>query len=310
MGDRLSTNQWMSTDAPLVSADGRYAAYLQDDANFVLCHATNGAADLGRPYWSAFGNAAGAVGGPRTGPHFYAVMQSDGNFVCYNGSGPTNQGAPYWATQTNRAAQAQYTAIMQTDGNFVLYAGTPSPGVPAIWASGTNWVSQGVTSGNRLTSDSNAGYVSAWITPTNALVSADGRFAAYLQLDGNLVLCHTTNGAPNPGQPYWSVFNNGGGHGNVGGGPHSAAMQADGNFVLYSGFPYVRGGASGSPYWATNTAADTNLYTAIIQTDGNFVVYYGAPTNDPSNPGSFRATWASNTPNWPPPVDTSANWLS
>jgi hypothetical protein len=153
MSDRLNTDQWMSTDAPLISADGRYAAYLQDDANFVLCHATNGAADLGRPYWSAFANAAGQVGGRHVGPHFYAVMQSDGNFVLYNGSGPASQGAPYWATQTNRSPQAQYTAIL-TDGNFVVYAGTPSavpgnPGVPAVWASHTEWVSQGVTSGDR-----------------------------------------------------------------------------------------------------------------------------------------------------------------
>ena len=131
----------MATDKPLISADGRFAAYLQDDANLVLCYTTNGAANLGEPYWSVFAKAAGQVRGPRTGPHYYAVMQSDGNFVLYNGPSPASQGPPYWATNTNRA-QGQYTAIMQTDGNFVVYAGTPSgdlrnPGVPAIWASNT-----------------------------------------------------------------------------------------------------------------------------------------------------------------------------
>ena len=132
MGDRLTTGQWMTTDAPLISANGLYAAYLQDDANLVLCYTTNGAADLSRPYWSAFANAAAAVGGPRTGPPYYAVMQADGNFVLYNGPNPGNQGPPYWATRTNRA-QDQFTIIMQNDANFVVYDGTGQP----IWASNT-----------------------------------------------------------------------------------------------------------------------------------------------------------------------------
>jgi hypothetical protein len=42
MSDRLTTDQWMATDAPLISADGRYAAYLQDDANLVLCYTAKG----------------------------------------------------------------------------------------------------------------------------------------------------------------------------------------------------------------------------------------------------------------------------
>ena len=46
MSDRLTTSQSMANDAALVSGDGRYAAYLQSDANLVLCYTTNGAADL------------------------------------------------------------------------------------------------------------------------------------------------------------------------------------------------------------------------------------------------------------------------
>jgi hypothetical protein len=132
MSDRLATSQWMSTDAPLISANGLYAAYLQDDANLVLCYTTNGAADLTRPYWSVFANAAGQVGGPRIGPPYFAVMQADGNFVLYNGPDPGSQGPPYWATGTNRA-QGQFTAIMQDDANFVLNDGSGQP----IWASNT-----------------------------------------------------------------------------------------------------------------------------------------------------------------------------
>jgi hypothetical protein len=81
MSDRLTTNQSMANDTPLVSADGRYAAYLQSDANLVLCHTTNGAPDLSRPYWSCAGNAVGNYvnGGQRLGTPYVATMQSDGN---------------------------------------------------------------------------------------------------------------------------------------------------------------------------------------------------------------------------------------
>src|SRR5690348_9348313 len=79
MSDRLTTNQSMANDAPLVSGDGRYAAYLQSDANLVLCYAKNGAADLSRPYWSCAANAGGNYvnGGRRQGAPYVAVMQSD-----------------------------------------------------------------------------------------------------------------------------------------------------------------------------------------------------------------------------------------
>jgi predicted lipoprotein with Yx(FWY)xxD motif len=273
MSDRLFAGQWMTTDAPLISANGRYAAYLQDDANLVLCYTTNGAADLSRPYWSVFANAAGQVGGPRTGPHYYAVMQSDGNFVLYNGPNPASQGPPYWATGTNRA-QGQYTAIMQTDGNFVVYDGSGQP----IWASNTEWVSWQVTSGDRLNTNQ-------WIVNDAAMVSADRRYAAYLQDDGNLVLCYTTNGAADLSRPYWSVFAHpasGQVRSQPSGPPYHAVMQSDGNFVLYDGRDP---GNSGPPYWATNTSRARGQFTAVMQTDGNFVVY----------DGTGQPIWASHT---------------
>ena len=100
-GDHLSTNQWIVNDAALVSADGRYAAYLQDDANLVLCLTTNRTPDLSRPYWSVFANpASGQVRSQPSGPPYHAVMQSDGNFVLYDGRDPGHSGPPYWARRT------------------------------------------------------------------------------------------------------------------------------------------------------------------------------------------------------------------
>ena len=123
-GDQLTTGQWMSTDAPLISANGLYAAYLQDDANLVLCQTTNRAADLSRPYWSVFANAGGQATGPHAGPHYFAVMQSDGNFVLYNGPSPGSQGPPYWASNTAHPQPTAAVATIRDDGTFAVLPGS------------------------------------------------------------------------------------------------------------------------------------------------------------------------------------------
>jgi hypothetical protein len=137
-GDRLTTNQWIVNDAALVSANSTYAAYLQDDANLVLCRTTNGSPDLSRPYWSVMAHPdSGQLRGQPSGPPYHALMQPDGNFVLYDGRDPGHCGPPYWATNTSRS-QGQFTAIIHNDGNFVVYQGDPSkPGTPAIWATNT-----------------------------------------------------------------------------------------------------------------------------------------------------------------------------
>ncbi len=230
----------------------------------MLCYTKNGAADLSLPYWSVFANAAARVGGPHAGPHYFATMQSDGNFVLYNGTGPSSQGPPYWATGTNRA-QGQFTAVIQNDGNFVLYDGAGKP----IWASNTVWVSQQVTSGNQLTTGQ-------WMTTDAPLISANGLYAAYLQDDANLVLCQTTDRAADISRPYWSVFANATGQvtGPHGGPHYFAVMQPDGNFVLYNG---PNPGSQGPPYWASNTAhPQPTAAVATIRDDGTFAVLPGS----------------------------------
>jgi hypothetical protein len=67
----------------------------------------------------------------------FAIMQSDGNFVLYHGSGPSNQGPAYWASNTV-LGPGQYFATMQSDGNFVLYHGSdPAHQGAAYWATNT-----------------------------------------------------------------------------------------------------------------------------------------------------------------------------
>ncbi len=67
----------------------------------------------------------------------FAIMQSDGNFVLYHGSGPANQGPAYWASNTV-LGPGQYFATMQSDGNFVLYHGSdPAHQGAAYWVTNT-----------------------------------------------------------------------------------------------------------------------------------------------------------------------------
>jgi hypothetical protein len=286
-GDRLTTQQWMSNGTALISANGTYAAVFQNNGALVLCHTTNSMPDLSREYWSALSSGHVQVRFPPTGPPFYAVMQSDGNFVVYDGWGPPNQGLPYWATNTSRS-QGQFTAVIQNDGNFVVYEGS-NP----IWASNTAWVSRPIIAigPDRLGSNQTA----SWISNDAALISADGRYAAVLRGDGNLALCHTTNSMPDLSREYWSALSSG--HVQVRfpptGPPFYAVMQSDGNFVVYDG---TGPGSQGLPYWATNTSRSQGQFTAIMQTDGNFVLYAGTPSGNPSSPGA-PAIWASNTTN-------------
>lgn len=106
---------------------------------------------------------------------YFAIMQSDGNFVIYQGSDPAHQGTPIWATNTNDGLPSHfmpYFLTMQSDGNLVQYNGTganPYFELPARWASNT--------------------------------VRVQGQYFALLRNDGHLVLSHTASG--NPGDLYW-----------------------------------------------------------------------------------------------------------
>ncbi|NGO75944.1 hypothetical protein G6045_09700 [Streptomyces sp. YC504] len=118
--DRLNDGQWLANDGYLASPNGQFAAYLQDDGNFVLLHATDGIPDLSRPYWSIFANATDKIVGPFTGIPCYASLQPDGNFVLYNGPSPLNPATPYWAINTGLPQLGSFAALMKDDGTFVV----------------------------------------------------------------------------------------------------------------------------------------------------------------------------------------------
>jgi predicted lipoprotein with Yx(FWY)xxD motif len=279
MSDCLTTNQWLANDTQLVSANGQYAAYLQSDANLVLCHAVDGGADLGRPYWSAFANASGLVCGPHQGAPYYAIMQDDGNFVLYNGKNPENSGPPFWASHTNQS-KGQFTAIMQDDGNFVVYKGTPAALGSPVWASDTWWAPLQVAGGNTMTT-------LQWMANGDSLVSYDGVFSACLQDDGDLALFEY-------GRQYWSAFNNAANllSGQRHGPPFFAIVHSNGNFALYNGDPGKRSG----PYWATGPTRASGQFSLVMYQTGNLVLYDETPGVTDLEKGRSNPIWASNTP--------------
>jgi hypothetical protein len=66
---------------------------------------------------------------------YFAIMQSDGNFVVYS-SGSTNgkgSNSPIWDSKTFGKGQSPYRAVIQNDGNFVVYDNTNAP----LWNAGT-----------------------------------------------------------------------------------------------------------------------------------------------------------------------------
>jgi hypothetical protein len=66
---------------------------------------------------------------------YFAIMQGDGNFVTYKGSGPDNNKGVFWASST---AGEESFAIMQSDGNFVIYKGSgPSNNLGFKWGTMT-----------------------------------------------------------------------------------------------------------------------------------------------------------------------------
>jgi hypothetical protein len=217
--DHLSTGQVLSPGQFIVAPDVLYVLLMQGDGNLVLY-------GNARPIWAS--NTSGS-GGNRV------VLQADGNLVIYRANN-----TPVWASNT-AGIGAGASLYLQDDGNTVIYNSSMIP----KWASNTG--------GHQFPSASGSDRLTASQTlPTGKYIKAqDGRSAALLQVDGNLVVY---------GAGYRVLWSSG----TSGRSVSLAAMQGDGNLVLYT--------AAISPIWASNTSGNGASF-AVIQTDGNFVIY-------------------------------------
>lgn len=211
---------------------------------------------------------------------FQLAMQTDGNFVLYEG------GQALWATHTD--GSDGFAATFQGDGNLVVYGQHSNP----LWASGTDG-----HPGSRLVLQDDGNLViygpgnqPLWASNTvvgaappppppqqgcgvlvadealaigASATSCGGAYTLVMQGDGNLVLYHNGVGA------IWATNTD-----QTSGA--QAIQQSDGNFVLYA--------SDGKALWNSHTEGHAGAFLAV-QDDGNLVVY--GPGNQP--------LWASNT---------------
>jgi len=229
---------------------------------------------------------------------FHAIMQSDGNFVVYEGqralwaSNTQNnvghhvivqsdhnlvvydrENRAHWASNTQGRGSDRAHLIMQDDGNLVLYDGGT-----ALWSSvgGVTKVEVQIQTGGllegRLEGRLGHGHHhrdtlehGATLRGGEELRSPDGRYRAAMQTDGNFVVYG--------GSALWATGTNNG-HG------HFVTMQDDHNLVVY--------GEHRHPKWASNTNGHGQGHARLVmQNDGNLVVY----------DGHNKPLWASNTQN-------------
>ncbi|KAG6495873.1 mannose-specific lectin-like [Zingiber officinale] len=92
-GDRLKTGESLT--------EGDFSFDMQFDCNLVLY-------DNGQPVWSPPSNGLGNS--------CFAYLQTNGNFVIYNGNGQV-----VWTSNT-AGEEGNYILVLQRDGNVVIYS--------------------------------------------------------------------------------------------------------------------------------------------------------------------------------------------
>ncbi len=287
---RLEVGQTLGSGQTLRSPNGNLWLVVQGDGNLVLYDAAN------RPLW--YSHTAGR-GTSRL------ILQGDGNLVLYSATAAT------WSSNTY--GRASTFLALQDDGNLVLYSasgpvwftstlvpfgstGNPNPAIPTPTLTSPSMMSAGQS-----------------ISAGQSLTSPSGRWTAFMQSDGNLVIYGPW------ATPRWSsntagrtnatlALGNDGGltitstqhvvifssHTNNG---SFLAMQDDGNLVLYNaarsavwyetpGSPVPPGQLYAGETLTPNESiyAQDGSYRAVQQGDGNLVIY-----------GPLGARWASNT---------------
>src|SRR5260370_11681019 len=214
MSDRLLTSQQLNVNDRLVSPNGKVTLVMQGDGNLVLY-----IVDIGFALWST--NASGT-------PVTHAILQTDGNFVCYDAAGKA-----YWASNTAIGSLLSgffpHSVVLQDDGNLIIYDTTTGA---ALWTSNTfqSW------GRNRLVANQQ-------LKINDSVTSLNGKVTLVMQGDGNLVIYRVGNSA------LWATM--------TWGRPVThTIMQTDGNLVCYDD--------AGTPYWSSNTWDSNAAYAELL----------------------------------------------
>lgn len=118
-GNILKSSEYLQTNDYLLSAEGLYYAYMQNDGNLVI-YRGNGPDDRHDVIWNS------GKSDPNQGPDFYALMQEDGNLVIYKGTDPNHrkEDKAFWASGNFSDSEDKFFVILQDDGNLIIYRGT------------------------------------------------------------------------------------------------------------------------------------------------------------------------------------------
>ncbi|NJM33522.1 MAG: hypothetical protein HC850_01165 [Rhodomicrobium sp.] len=233
-GDRIVNRDLVANQA-IRSANGRYLALMQGDGNFVVYDQAEN-----RALWAS-GTDGKAQGGR-------VVMQADGNVAVYDGAGQARWDAGSWGEGVNRS----FSMVMQDDGNLVVY---DSQGGEATWSS----------MGGRLERPEGNAPDPATLNvigdrtgvrelfANDALISANGRYTALMQGDGNFVVY-------DGGRAIWASGTDGVAGARI-------IMQGDGNLVVYD--------PSNRAHWDSGSWGEgaNRQFNLVMQDDGNLVVY-------------------------------------
>lgn len=221
VGNQLTNGQQLHSNQYIMSNNGWFVLMMQPDGNLVEYNA------LGRIWDAATNNNPGA----------WLGVQSDGNVVIYSASGTA-----LWST----GQQGITKLAVQDDENVVGYNSSGT----ATWDSGI-----GVNPPLGLTYTSDTLTAGATLTSGHYLRSADGRYFALMQTDGNFVVYA-------PGYRGLVSTQTGGSAGAY------LTIQGDGNMVVYA--------SNGTTaLWSTGQKGITKL---VMQSDGNLVAFNGAGT--------------------------------
>jgi hypothetical protein len=192
---------------------------------------------------------------------YFIIMQSDGNFVLYRGSSPSDNHGSVWATNTNQAvnrvtgrsylrsgekldvqdylvsSNGLYFAVMQGDGSFVLYH---------------------TTGGANPTPDSNRPY--GVVCSAQGYTIEQNMCFVTMQMNGNFVLYYRNDDIQDS---LWATNT-----AQSAPGQYIAVLHDNGNFAIYSGSDPNQV-SENTRLWQSNTALDPNALTVQILSGNN-----------------------------------------
>lgn len=123
----LTNDQYLRVGDTLIAHYGQYRLTLNGDGTLTMIKIHSLSQFI---VWTSGTTAPGG--------QFFAIMQSDGNFCVYKGTGPQDNQGWVWGTQVTIPGGGRCFAIVEDDGSFCIYQGTgPNDPQGLLWSTQT-----------------------------------------------------------------------------------------------------------------------------------------------------------------------------